>query len=106
LGNRARAYEEKRQETLERCETPQVKMNVFRAHSYAAEPEHLGEGVELAAIDGRTPLAFSDGFMALGTQFHPEARYASVSAYGDKYSQDRQKRMMDSFVEICKMHHS
>jgi ankyrin repeat protein len=93
-----------RASTLDDCETPGIEMNVFRAHSYAAEAHHLGEGIRLASMDGETPLAFYEGFMVLATQFHPESRYNGVSHYGDKDSNNRQTNLLNSFFELCKHH--
>lgn len=89
-------------ESLESCQAKDVTINVFRAHGYSAVTETLQEGgLTLAAEDEVTPLAFYDGFQALATQFHPEARYEGVASYGDAKSTVRQTNPLNGFFALC-----
>ena len=96
---------EEQKALLESCEAKDFQMNVFRAHSYAGVEGKLGEEVELSIIDGQTPLAFSVGFEAIGTQFHPESRYRGVSHYAGSDVDSRQTNLLNFFFEICKAQH-
>jgi gamma-glutamyl-gamma-aminobutyrate hydrolase PuuD len=94
--------DEEQKQILESCALVKVKeMEIFRAHSYAAFARDLGEGLEMASIDGETPLAFSKGFENIGIQFHPEARYEQVSSYGDQTSNMRQTLLLNGFFKIA-----
>jgi hypothetical protein len=98
---------EGRKQVLERCEAIQVKIDAFRAHSYAAVKGKLGDGLVLAGeAEGITPMAYYSGFENIATQFHPEARYQGVSAYGDSESQAYQTRLLNTFFELCMQHNT
>lgn len=96
---------EEQKALLESCEAKRFNMNVFRAHSYAGVDGKLGEEVELSIIDGQTPLGFSVGFEAIGTQFHPESRYRSVSEYAGNDAEGRQTNLLNFFFDVCKAQH-
>jgi GMP synthase-like glutamine amidotransferase len=97
---------EGRKQVLERCEAIQVKIDVFRAHGYAAVKAKMGDLILASTAEGITPMAYYLGFENIATQFHPEARYQGVSAYGDSASQAYQTRLLNSFFELCMQHNT
>jgi len=97
---------EARKQVLESCEAIQVKIDAFRAHSYAAVKGKMGDVVLASTAGGITPMAYYRGFENIATQFHPEARYQGVSSYGDSDSQAYQTRLLNSFFELCIQHNT
>ncbi len=94
--------QEKQDALLDRCEADPINLyKVYRQHAYAVLRSSIDnqDGFELAgeSLDGDV-MAFSKGFLAVATQFHPEDYYFEG---GDS---PYQKRYLDTFIKLCEEH--
>ena len=94
---------EQQNKLLTECEFPEISFRGDTAHNYAADPNKLGDNIQLGAIseDGITMSYGYNNGMGYVTQFHPEHRYDNI---GEENAVN-QISWLNNFVELAISHH-
>ena len=107
--------DEERSELLENCVAENISFPVWRAHSYAVEPESVSElGLELSGTSKLgNVMAYAKDFKTVVTQFHPEEYYTfdENDYFGPPENKESalrgsvyQRNYLNTFIKMCQDH--